>query len=43
MGAVDGHPGTRPSVRQFVTYAAPWEPIPDDGWPSYPESLHVKR
>ena len=24
----DGDPGIRPSVRQFVSYAAPWEPIP---------------
>ena len=26
-------PGIRPSYRQFVAYAAPWEPIPDDGLP----------
>jgi hypothetical protein len=38
MGAFDGDPRIRPSVRQFVTYAAPWEPIPDDGLPCYPES-----
>ena len=25
------------SSRQFVAYAAPWEPIPDDGLPRYPE------
>jgi hypothetical protein len=37
MGAFDGDPGIRPSVRQFVAYAAPWEPIPDDGLPRYPE------
>lgn len=29
--AFDGDPGTRPSWRAFVAYAAPWEPIPDDG------------
>src|SRR3954463_14058069 len=29
-GAFDEDPGGRPSVRQFVAYAAPWEPIPDD-------------
>jgi hypothetical protein len=23
-------------VRQFVAYAAPWEPIPDDGLPRFP-------
>jgi hypothetical protein len=37
MGAFDGDPGIRPSARQFVAYAAPWEPIPDDGLPRFPE------
>jgi hypothetical protein len=37
LGAFDGDPGVRPSARQFVAYAAPWEPIPDDGLPRYPE------
>ena len=37
LGAFDGDPGVRPSYRQFVAYAAPWEPIPDDGLPRYPE------
>jgi hypothetical protein len=41
MGAFDGDPGVRPSVRQFVAYAAPWEPIPDDGLPRFPESRHA--
>jgi hypothetical protein len=27
---------------QFVTYAAPWDPIPDDGLPRFPESRHAK-
>ncbi len=31
LSAFDGDPGVRPSLRQFVAYAAPWEPIPDDG------------
>ncbi|MGH2941378.1 MAG: GFA family protein [Solirubrobacteraceae bacterium] len=30
LGAIDGDPGVRPTARQFVAYAAPWEPIPDD-------------
>lgn len=30
-----------PSVRQFVTYAAVWEPIPQDGPPRHPESRHA--
>lgn len=37
LGAFDEDPGIRPSFRQFVAYAAPWEPIPDDGLPRYPE------
>lgn len=37
MGAFDGDPGIRPSYRQFVAYAASWEPIPDDGLPRYAE------
>ena len=37
LGAFDEDPGVRPSLRQFVAYAAPWEPIPDDGLPRYPE------
>ena len=37
MGAFDEDPGVRPSARQFVAYAAEWEPIPDDGLPRYPE------
>jgi hypothetical protein len=37
LGAFDGDPGVRPSYRQFVAFAAPWEPIPDDGLPRHPE------
>ena len=37
FGAFDGDPGVRPSHRQFVAYAAPWEPIPDDGLPRFSE------
>ena len=37
LGAFDGDPGIRPEYRQFVAYAAPWEPLPDDGLPRYPE------
>jgi hypothetical protein len=37
LGAFDSDPGIRPSSRQFVAYAAPWETIPDDGLPRYPE------
>jgi hypothetical protein len=37
LGAFDTDPGVRPSARQYVDYAAPWEPLPDDGLPRYPE------
>ena len=37
LGAFDGDPGVRPSMRQFVASAAPWEPIPDDGLPRFEE------
>ena len=39
LGAIDGVPGVRPSARQFVAYAAPWEPIPDDGLPRHDERM----
>jgi hypothetical protein len=38
LGAFDDDPGIRPGYRQFVAYAAPWEPLPDDGLPRFPES-----
>ena len=37
LGVIDGDPGVRPDYHQFVDYAAPWEPIPDDGLERYPE------
>ncbi len=37
LGSIDSDPGVRPSYRQYVAYAAPWDPIPDDGLPRYPE------
>ena len=37
LGAFDADPGIRPSYRQYVAYAAPWEPIPDDGLPRFPD------
>jgi hypothetical protein len=38
LGTFDGDPGIRPSYHQFVAYAAPWEPLPDDGLPRFPET-----
>ena len=37
LGVIDGDPGVRPQWRQFVAFAAPWEPIPDDGLPRHDE------
>jgi len=37
LGTFDTDPGIKPQWRQFVAYAAPWEAIPDDGLPRYPE------
>src|SRR4051812_27456103 len=41
MGTFDDDPGIRPTVRQFVAYAAVWEVLPDDGLPRFPESRHA--
>jgi hypothetical protein len=38
MGAFYTDPGIRPSFRQFVNYAAAWEPLPDDGLERFSES-----
>lgn len=38
LAAIDGDPGVRPTYRQFLNYAAPWEPVPDDGLERFPES-----
>ena len=39
MGAIDGDPGARPTFHQYVAYAAPWDPLPDDGLPRYDEGI----
>jgi hypothetical protein len=38
MGSLDEDPHLTPRHRQFVAYAATWEPIPDDGVPRYAEN-----
>jgi hypothetical protein len=43
MGTFDDDPGIRPSVRQFVDSAAPWEAIPDDGLARHAGSRHAAR
>ena len=37
MGSFDEDPGVAFGYRQFVDYAASWEPIPDDGLARYGE------
>ncbi len=39
LGSFDSDPGVRPSFRQFVAYAAPWEPVPDDGLTRHDERV----
>jgi hypothetical protein len=41
MGTFDDDPGVRPTVRQFVAYAAVWEPLPDDDLLRFAESRHA--
>jgi hypothetical protein len=43
LGAIDGDPGIRPSHRNYVAYAAAWEPIPDDGLPRLSEAPPTGR
>ena len=38
FGALDGDPVIRPQFHTFVASKAPWELLPDDGLPRYPES-----
>jgi hypothetical protein len=37
LGTFDSDPGIRPEYHTYVAYAAPWEEIPDDGLPRFPE------
>ena len=39
MGVIDGDPGIRMMGRQYVVYAAVWEPIPEDGLPCFDEAF----
>jgi hypothetical protein len=38
MSAFDSDPGVSFSYHQYVAYAAPWDPIADDGVPHFQES-----
>ncbi|MGH3130258.1 MAG: GFA family protein [Gaiellaceae bacterium] len=37
FGALDGDPGIRPQYRSFVASKAPWDELPPDGLPRFPE------
>jgi hypothetical protein len=39
MSAFDSDPGVRPVARQFLAYAAEWEPVPDDGLVRFDEAI----
>ena len=39
MGVIDGDPGIRMEGRQYVSYSAVWEPIPNDGLPCFDEAF----
>ena len=39
LGTFNADPGIHPQYRQFVAYAAAWEPLPDDGLPRYDERI----
>ena len=41
MGTFDDDPVIRPTVRQYVAFAARWEPLPDDVLPRFPEGRHA--
>ena len=38
-GRSTADPGVRPTFHQYVAYAAPWDPLPDDGLPRYDEGI----
>ena len=39
LGCLDQDPGIRPQAHQFVAYASPLEPLPNDDLPRFPERL----
>ena len=38
LGALDGDPEIRPQYHSFVDSRAPWDDLPDDGLPRYPQA-----
>jgi hypothetical protein len=43
LGCLDADPGIRPQVHQFVAYASPLEPLPDDGFTPPPRAARSHR
>lgn len=39
LGTFDTDPGVRPDAHAWCESAAPWEALPDDGLPKYPQGL----
>ena len=37
LGALDGDPGIRPEFHTYVDSRAPWDELPVDGLPRYPD------
>jgi hypothetical protein len=37
LGSLDGDPGIRPQYHSFTGSKAPWDRLPADGLPRYPE------
>jgi hypothetical protein len=38
LGALDGDPEVRPMRHSYVDSRAPWDELPDDGLPRYPDA-----
>jgi hypothetical protein len=38
FGTLDGDPGIRPEYHTFVASIPPWDALPDDGLPRFPEA-----
>ncbi len=38
LGALDGDPKIRPERHSYVDSKAPWDELPDDGLPRYPDA-----
>jgi hypothetical protein len=41
LGALESDPGIAPRWRQWMSSAAEWAPIPDDGLPRFPEAREI--